>query len=239
MILLPAVDLRGGHVVQLVGGERDTEQVDLPDPVEVVDRWVKEGAEWIHIVDLDAAWGHKDNRGLIHDILRDKRIKAQVGGGVRTEEDLHGLLEAGARRIVVGTKALRDPLWLKAMARRYPDKIVLAIDARDGKVVAHGWQKDTGRDYIEVATSVAELPLGGLLYTAVHVEGRLQGIDRDGLKRLRSAVSLPILASGGITTLDDVTFLRDQGIDAAILGLALYLGRIRFQDAQSIAEATA
>ncbi len=237
MILLPAIDLLHGRVVQLVEGQRDTEQVSLPDPLAVLDQWVDAGAEWIHVIDLNGAFGQKNNDETVRKILADRRVKVQVGGGVRTEEQLQALLEAGARRVIVGTKALRDPVWLKTLAQRYPDKLVLAVDARNGRVVAHGWMKDTGRDLLDVVRDVESLPLAALLYTAVHVEGHLQGVDRDGIRRLLDATRHPIMASGGVTTLEDVRFLRDAGCHAAILGLALYKGRIRFPEAQQLAEA--
>lgn len=237
MIVYPAVDLLRGHVVQLVGGQRDTEQVDLPDPLAVVDRWAKEGAEWLHVIDLNGAFGQDDNQKVILDILADRRVKVQVGGGIRTEEQIQAYLDAGAKRIIVGTKALRDPLWLKTMAKRYPRQLVLAVDAKAGSLVAHGWMKDTGQDFVEAAKKVDDLGLAGFLYTAVHVEGRLQGIDREGVTRLLRAVRTPVIASGGVTTLDDVKWLRDAGCDGAVLGLALYKGRIPFPDAQRLAEA--
>lgn len=238
MILMPALDLMGGHVVQLVGGQRDTEQIDLPDPLAVVDGWAAQGAEWLHVVDLDAAFGQNDNRAIVERILADGRLRVEVGGGIRTEDQLKAYLDAGAERVVVGTKALRDPLWLQTMARRYPGRIVLAADARNGSVVAHGWLKDTGRDLLDVVRRANGLPLAGLLYTAVHLEGRLSGIDRPGVRRLRAATRLPLVASGGITTLEDVRFLFEAGVEAAVLGLALYTGRITFRDAQRMAEAT-
>lgn len=236
MILMPALDLLGGRVVQLVGGERGTEQVALPDPLAVAQRWIDEGAAWLHVVDLGAAFGQRHHREVIRALLAEKRLRVQVGGGLRTEEQLQDYLGAGAARVVVGTKALRDPAWLRTMAHRYPDKIVLALDARDGNVVAHGWMKNTGRDLLEAAAAVQDLPLAAILHTAVHVEGRLQGIDRDGLARLLDASRLPVIASGGITTTADLEWLRDHGAQAAILGLALYTGRLKFQECLSIAE---
>lgn len=236
MILLPAIDLLHGRVVQLVGGQRDTEQVSLPDPLQVFQEWVRQGADWVHVVDLDNAFGQGNNEAVLLEALRSRRARVQVGGGIRTEEQVKRFLDAGAERVIVGTKALRDPLWLKTMAHRYPDRLLLAVDAREGRVVAHGWMKDTGRDVKEVARSVADLPLAGLLYTAVHVEGRLQGMDREGIERLRDAVQLPLIASGGITTLDDVRFLKRAGVAGAVLGLALYKGLLPFPQAKQAVE---
>ena len=231
MIVYPAIDLLHGRVVQLVGGQRDTEQVSLPDARAVLDRWVGEGASWVHVIDLNGAFGQDHNRGIILDLLRDGRAKVQVGGGVRTEEHVKELLEAGAERVIVGTKALRDPMWLRNMTRRHPGRLVLAVDAREGRLLAHGWMKDTGQDFVETARALDDLDLAAFLYTAVHVEGRLRGIDRPGIERLLGAVTTPVIASGGITTPDDVAWLRDAGAAGCVLGLSLYKGTLTLADA--------
>lgn len=236
MILYPAVDLMGGRVVQLVGGKPGTEQVNLPDPFAVVDRWVGEGADWLHIVDLDAALGLGDNRLLVERLIERAGVACQVGGGVRTTQRVRDLFEAGARRVVVGTQALKDPGWLQQIAYEFPDRIVLAVDARDGIVVSHGWTAGTGKSVAEVAKAADRLQLAALLYTAVHVEGRLQGIDRAAVQNLVRAVKLPVIASGGVSSLDDVRVLRDAGCAGAVVGLALYLDRFSFPQAKALAE---
>lgn len=236
MILYPAVDLMGGRVVQLVGGKVGTEQVNLPDPFAVVDRWVREGAQWLHVVDLDAAFGKRDNRLVIDRILRDARVNVQVGGGVRTTQRARELLDAGAKRVVIGTQGLQEPAWLATVAQEFPQQIVLAVDAREGQVVSHGWTAGTGKTLLDVAKSVQGVPLAGLLYTAVHVEGKMEGVDRSGVQKLVRATKLPILASGGVSSLDDVRQLRDAGAAGAIVGMALYLDRFSFAQAQALAE---
>lgn len=225
-----------GQVVQLVGGVPGTEKVQLPDPVAVAQKWVREGARWLHVVDLDAALGKGDNSTAIEHILANTDAKIQVGGGVRTEARVAELLSAGAKRVVVGTQGLKDPAWLARAAKAHPDKIVLAVDARQGKVVAKGWTEGTGRDLLDVARSVADLPLAGLLYTAVHVEGKLEGVDRNWTPQLVRATKHPVFASGGLTSLDDVRILRDAGCAGAIAGLALYLDRLSFPQAVALAE---
>jgi phosphoribosylformimino-5-aminoimidazole carboxamide ribotide isomerase len=236
MILLPAIDLLGGRVVSLVGGQPGTEQVQLPDPVAVARRWIEEGAQGLHVVDLDAALGRGDNRAMIQGLLEATSVPVNVGGGVRKEEDVRGLLEAGAHRVVVGTRGVHDLHWLGRVARTHPGRVVLALDARDGVVVAKGWTEATGRPLLEMVRDVEDLPLGGLLYTAVHVEGRLQGVDRTWTPRLVDATRHAVYASGGVTSLDDVRFLRDAGCAGAVLGLALYLDRFSLPQAKALAE---
>lgn len=238
MILMPALDILGGRVVQLVGGRPGTEQVTLPDPVAVAQRWVREGAGWIHVVDLDAALGQGDNADLIDHVLSNVQARFEVGGGVRSEERVQELLQGGADRVVVGTKGLEDLAWLGRVARTHPKKVVLAVDARDGQVVAKGWTERVGLPLLEVAKAVEPLPLGGLLYTAVHREGRLEGVDRTWTPRLVRATKLPVYASGGVASLDDVRTLREAGCAGAVLGLALYLDRFTFAEAKELAEAT-
>lgn len=236
MILLPAIDLLQGRVVSLVGGVKGTQTVALADPLAVYDRWVGEGAEWIHLVDLDAAFGDGDHRLVVERILEDRRAKIQVGGGVRSLADVRWLVSRGAERVVVGTKAIEDPRWLAEAAQEFPNRLLLAVDGKGGRVVTRGWKKKTGRDVIEVVRKASVLPLAGFLFTSVDVEGRMEGVDHDAIVQVFHATQLPLIVSGGVTNYDDLKFLKGLGVAGVILGAALYQGRLQFPVAKNLAE---
>lgn len=236
MKILPAIDLQDGCVVQLVGGVRGTQQITLEDPVAVAQAWERKGARSLHVVDLDAAFGDGSNADLVRSILAATRLDVQVGGGVRTTEQADQLLSWGASRVVVGTRALADRAWLQGLASTFPNRVLVAVDARAGRTVTDGWTKGGKDRPEEVAASLARLPLAGIATTCVDVEGRQQGIDRPFAQRMIEATTLPVTISGGVTTLDDVRFLRDAKAHAAIIGLSLYTGRLDLAQAQGIAE---
>ncbi|MCC7131378.1 MAG: 1-(5-phosphoribosyl)-5-[(5-phosphoribosylamino)methylideneamino] imidazole-4-carboxamide isomerase [Gemmatimonadales bacterium] len=232
MIVLPAVDLRDGACVQLVGGRYEDERVRLPDPVAVAGRWRSAGFSELHVVDLDAATGKGDNGAVVHAVMAGFRAAAsatsrvQVGGGMGRLERLEGMLAAGADRIVVGTKALEDPAWLERTAAQWPGRIVVAADVRDREVVTRGWAGSSGRAVTDVVRELAAVPLAGILVTAVHREGRLEGPDLDLMKTLATMTAHPLQASGGIRDLDDLRALADAGADRAVVGMAIYTGRL-------------
>jgi phosphoribosylformimino-5-aminoimidazole carboxamide ribotide isomerase len=233
MIAIPAVDLREGACVQLVGGEYGDERVRVDDPLGVVRRWASLGFRRLHVVDLDAATARGSNAGLVREILRETNAEVQVGGGLREEQAISRVLEDGARRAVVGTRAIEDPDWLAELAHAYPDEIIVAADVRDRRVVTRGWKHTMHRDVIDVVEELASLPLAGILVTAVHKEGRLQGTDLPLMEDVAEASAWPVIASGGITTVADLRALADRGVAAAVLGMALYAGAL---DPQWIAE---
>lgn len=226
MLAIPAIDLREGHVVQLVGGEYDREQVRLTDPLRIAQQWAIAGFSRLHIVDLDAATGRGSNRQVITQMLWDASAVFQVGGGVRTEDDVRTLLDAGAACVVLGTRALEDPDWLSRVSHEYPGRCMLAADVRERMVTTRGWTKTLGRDVLSVVDDVASLPLAGLLITAVHREGRMQGTDLPLMEDVVEASPFPVFASGGIGTLADLRALEDRGVAAAVVGMALYTGAI-------------
>ncbi len=232
MIAIPAVDLREGACVQLVGGAYDAERVRLADPVAAARRWREAGFRSLHVVDLDAATGRGDNRGAIAALLAEGG-DLQVGGGVRDEDTLAGLLEAGASRVVVGTRALEDLPWLAEVSTRHPRRVVVAVDAREGRVATHGWTRTQPRDAVAALLELAVLPLAGVLVTAVEREGRMLGPDLDLAGRAVRAVPFPVHASGGIARPEDLRALRARGVHAAVLGMALYTGAL---DPRAIAE---
>jgi len=229
MIAIPAVDLREGACVQLVGGAYDAERVRLADPVAAARRWRAAGFRALHVVDLDAATGRGENRAAIAALLADG-VEVQVGGGIRDEAAMGTLLEAGAARVIVGTRALLEPAWLVAAAKRFPRRLLVAVDVRGGRVATHGWTRTLARDALEAVRALAALPLAGALVTAVDREGRMAGPDLDLAERAAAAVPFPLHAAGGIAGPGDLRALRDRGVAAAVLGMALYTGALDARD---------
>lgn len=226
MIPYAAIDLRGGRVVQLVGGEPGTERVSLPDAVAVARQWVDAGFRALHVVDLDAALGSGDNRARVLEVIRAVEVPVQVGGGVRDEETAAALLDAGASRVIVGTRAVEDPEWLAALVARFPERVVVAADVRGDHVVTRGWTADAGLDAVDFLRRLDALPLGGVLVTDVTREGQMIGIDEARFRALVAATRHPLLAAGGIGGIEDVRTLARCGAVGAVLGMALYTGAV-------------
>ena len=224
MIVLPAVDLRGGRAVQWVGGRPETEAVSLPDPVTVARRWVAAGFGALHVVDLDAALGAGSNRMPVRAILAAVDVPVQVGGGVRDDADVDELLGAGAARVIVGTRAVRDRAWLAGVSARRPGKLVVAADSRGGEVLTHGWAEGAGLRVDDFLRGLAGLPLAAVLVTDVDREGQRRGVDAALFARLAAAAPVPLFAAGGIRDARDVAALRAAGAAGAVAGMALYTG---------------
>jgi phosphoribosylformimino-5-aminoimidazole carboxamide ribotide isomerase len=226
MIAIPAVDLREGACVQLVGGEYSQERIRLQDPVAVARDWTRYGFRRLHVVDLDAATGRGSNREVVAEILRDTSADAQVGGGVRRSTHVEELLSSGAAAVVVGTRAVEDLDWLASLATAWPNEIIVAADVRERRVVTQGWTRTLARDIIDLTEELNTLPLAGLLVTAVHREGRMQGADLFLVEDVVETASFPVYASGGIGSMGDLRALADRGVAAAVIGMALYTGAI-------------
>ncbi len=222
MIATPAVDLRGGRCVQLVGGRPDAERVSLPDPLAVAERWGTVGFGTLHVVDLDAALGSGDNTELVGRIVRSVRTEVQVGGGIREDARVDALLGEGVARVVIGTRALDDVPWLASIAERWPGRVVAALDTREGKVLRKGWTESTSRDVVSYLDQIEDLPLAGVLSTDVGREGRLGGIDRDSCARVIEATDHRVCISGGVTTIEELEFLEEVGAAEVVLGMAIY-----------------
>lgn len=233
MLAIPAIDLRDGHVVQLVGGAYDAERIRLPDPAGVARNWVTLGFSRIHLVDLDAATGAGSNRVLVETLLAERLVATQVGGGVRTEADVTALLAAGADRVVLGTRAIDDSSWLARVSYANPGRVIVAADVRGRQVVTRGWSATTIREVTELVEDWKGLPLAAVLVTAVHLEGRMRGPDLPLMQAVVQASSFPVIASGGISSLSDMRLLDECGVSAAIVGMALYTGAI---DAASLSQ---
>jgi phosphoribosylformimino-5-aminoimidazole carboxamide ribotide isomerase len=226
MIAIPAVDLRDGACVQLVGGSYAEERVRLGNPIDVMRSWEHYGFRRLHLVDLDAATGHGSNFPLIRDMLAEANVPVQVGGGVRSDERVEDLLAAGAARVIVGTRALEDRDWLAELALRHPHELIVACDVRERRVTTRGWAHTLPVDILDVVEELAGLPLGGLLVTAVHKEGQLGGTDLPLMEDVVEASPFPVYASGGVTSMEDLRALEHRGLAGAVIGMALYTGAL-------------
>jgi phosphoribosylformimino-5-aminoimidazole carboxamide ribotide isomerase len=227
MLIIPAVDLREGACVQLVGGEYADERVRLDDPLGVAREWARVGFRRLHVVDLDAATGKGSNAPLVEEIVRHGGFEAvQVGGGVRDDDAIVRLLDLGVTSVVVGTRGLEEPEWLAEMAARYPGVIVLAADVRERRVVTRGWTRTLSRDVLEVTEELHGLPLAALMVTAVHKEGQMQGTDLPLMEEVVETAHVPVLASGGVAGVQDLRALAARGVAGAIVGMALYTGAL-------------
>lgn len=227
MLILPAIDLRGGKCVRLKQGDYSQETIFGDDPVAMARRWVSEGGQTLHLVDLDGAKaGHPVNGEVIQKIVQAVDVPCQLGGGLRTEADIQMAFSWGISRVVLGTRALQDPAWVRQMAQTFPNKIVLGIDARDGKVATHGWLQTSDMTVLEMAKEFANWPLFGIVYTDIAKDGMMAGPNTAALAELASAIPLPVIASGGVSTLDNVRELLDKKLFGCIIGRALYEGQI-------------
>jgi phosphoribosylformimino-5-aminoimidazole carboxamide ribotide isomerase len=232
VLIYPAIDLRGGQCVRLRQGDYSQETVFDADPAAVAGRWVGQGATWLHLVDLDGAReGKPINEQSIRSIIQQAGVPCQMGGGLRSEEDIETALRWGVARVVLGTRALREPAWAEQMARRFPGKVALGIDARDGKVAVEGWQEVSDLSALDFARRAADWPLAAIIYTDIHRDGMLQGPNVEATAALAQTTTIPVIASGGVTTLDDVRRLAARSLSGCIIGRALYEGNINLAEA--------
>jgi phosphoribosylformimino-5-aminoimidazole carboxamide ribotide isomerase len=226
MIAIPAIDLREGACVQLVGGDYADERIRLDDPVAVAQEWIRLGFTRLHLVDLDAATGRGSNAALIRELINSSTVPVQVGGGIRDESAVERWLDAGAAAVVVGTRAVEDPEWLADTADRWPGSIIVAADVRERRIVTRGWEKTLPLDILDAVERFNTMPLAGLLVTAVHLEGQLQGTDLRLMEDVAEVSVAPVIASGGVSTIGDVRALEHRGVLGAVIGMALYTGAI-------------
>jgi phosphoribosylformimino-5-aminoimidazole carboxamide ribotide isomerase len=231
--VIPAVDVREGEVVQLVGGERGT-GTRYGNPVEATRRWLDAGARTLHLVDLDGAFeGERKNADAIAAAVETAgdRAAVQVGGGIRTVDDALSLLDAGVDRVILGTAAVEDPGIVTEIDDRRPGSVVVSIDASGGELVVEGWTTGTGLDPAETAARFETAGTAAILFTDVDVEGRMEGVRADAVRRVVEAVDAPVIASGGVATLSDVRELRAAGAAAVVVGTALYEGAFTLREA--------
>ncbi|MGN6135882.1 MAG: 1-(5-phosphoribosyl)-5-[(5-phosphoribosylamino)methylideneamino]imidazole-4-carboxamide isomerase [Aureliella sp.] len=229
MQIWPAIDLLGGKCVRLQQGDYQRETVFAEDPVQMAHRWVEAGATCLHLVDLDGAKsGSQINQPAIRGIVAETGVPCQVGGGVRDEQTIEALLELGLARVIIGTRALREPEWFANMSRKFPKQLVLGIDARGGMVATDGWLETSQTSAIELAQRVAQLTdqIPAIVYTDIARDGMLSGPNFEQLEAMQRATSIPVIASGGVTTLEDIDRLVEMKTHACIVGRALYEGRL-------------
>jgi phosphoribosylformimino-5-aminoimidazole carboxamide ribotide isomerase len=233
--IYPAIDLRGGQCVRLRQGDYERETVFGADPASVARRWAEEGAEFLHVVDLDGAReGRPVNGAGVRAITAASGLPCQLGGGLRSEADIAEALSWGVRRVVIGTKALQAPGWLEEMTRKFPNEIVLGIDAKNGRVATHGWLDVSDRSALDLARALGRLSLAALVYTDISRDGMLQGANVEAMAEMCAATSLPVIASGGVTTADDVRRLAALPLAGCIVGRALYEGRVNLKEILAI-----
>ena len=240
MEILPSIDLRGGHVVRLAQGDYARQTVYGDDAVSVAREFISAGARWIHMVDLDAArTGRRTNADAIAGVCQEVQASVELGGGIRDDAAAREALELGVARVIVGSAAVERWDWFAALAVRadMAGRVVLGIDARPGRVAAHGWTEQAEITVGELAARAREIPLAAIIYTDIERDGMLAGPDLDTTAQLVAETGLPIIASGGVASLDDVARCRDVGCAGAIIGRAYYEGQIDLADACEIARA--
>lgn len=226
MIVIPALELRAGACVQLEGGDYDREQIPLPDPIGVAKGWARLGFPLLHVVDIDAAAERGSNADLVRDIIRDAEIPVLVGGGVRDADTIERLLLDGARNVIVGTRALEEPDWLDHVASAWAGRIVVAADVRERRVVSRAWKRKLTRHIADVIEELNDLPIAGIVVTSVHREGQLARTDIPLMEEVADVSDHPIIANGGISTMNELRSLAEAGVSGSILGVALYTGAL-------------
>jgi phosphoribosylformimino-5-aminoimidazole carboxamide ribotide isomerase len=236
--IVPSIDLRGGRVVRLKQGDYGRQINYDVDPVETAQSYAGAGARWLHIVDLDGAKeGRPVQTELISKIISASGMTVQVGGGIRSTEDVRRLIDAGASRVVVGTKAIEDWPWFESMARdaRFAHKLVLALDAKDGIVATRGWTEASGRAAVDIAGQISGWPVGAILYTDVARDGMMEGPNFEHTRSLAEAGDVPVIASGGVGSLEHIRRLSELPVWGVIVGRSLYEGALDLHEAINLA----
>ena len=232
MILFPAIDIKDGKVVRLRQGNYDDMKVYDLDPIEVANSYKEAGAEWMHIVDLDGAkTGKTMNFGIITEIVKTTNINVEVGGGIRDAERIRNYLNAGAKRVILGTAAIENPDFVKLMLKDYADSIAIGVDARDGYVAIHGWKQITSMKSEDFCSRLADDGCKYIIYTDISKDGLLQGTNLEAYSKLSKLKRVNITASGGISSIDELKTLKSYKIYGAIIGKALYENKINLKEA--------
>ncbi len=239
MILYPAIDLKDGQCVRVVHGDFATATVFNEDPADQAKTWVKAGFDWLHVIDLNgSAEGRAVNGAAVESILKSVSIPVQLGGGIRTLANIEGWIEAGVSRVILGTVAVRDPELVKKAAKEWPEQVAVSVDVRKGKVAVQGWLEDSGLDALTVAKRFEDVGVSALIVTDIDRDGALMGFNVDAFGAVADALSIPVIAAGGLANVKDIVALRARKgtpISGAVLGRALYAGTI--QPAEALAAA--
>ncbi|OQW74029.1 MAG: 1-(5-phosphoribosyl)-5-[(5-phosphoribosylamino)methylideneamino]imidazole-4-carboxamide isomerase [Proteobacteria bacterium ST_bin11] len=241
MLLIPAIDLKEGKCVRLRQGRMEDDTVFSDDPVAVAGRWVEAGAKRLHLVDLDGAFaGKPKNAEVINAIVQAyPDVPVQIGGGIRDEDTIQAYLEVGVQYVIIGTKAVSEPHFVRDVAIEFPGHIIIGLDAKDGKVAIDGWSKLSRHDVIDLAQKFEANGVAAIIYTDISRDGMMQGVNVEATAKLARSVHIPIIASGGITNLDDIRALgavAHEGIMGAITGRAIYEGTLDFAEGEKLAE---
>ena len=232
MLIMPAVDIKGGKCVQLVQGEPGTEQVVIENPEKVARYWEDKGANIIHVIDLDGTLEGKTNLKTIKEILEEINVPIQLGGGIRSIEYAQKLLNLDIERLIIGTMGIEHPEIISKLSDEYgSDRIMISLDSKDSKVVIKGWKEKINKTATELSNEFKERGAGSILFTNVDVEGLLGGFDVNPVLELIKSVDIPIVYSGGITTIEDIEKLSTTGVKGIVIGSALYKNKIKLEDA--------
>jgi phosphoribosylformimino-5-aminoimidazole carboxamide ribotide isomerase len=232
MDVLPAIDLIDGKCVRLIQGEYSRKITYKDDPVAQAKEFFEAGAKWLHVVDLDGAkLGKPINADVVAEIAKQVPMKIELGGGIRDEAAIVTMLQAGVTRLILGSSAIKQFDWFCEMAQKYPNRLVLGLDARGSTVATEGWLEEGGQTVLDFAKKAIDLPLAAIIYTDISKDGMLAGPNIERTKQLVEAVDLPIVAAGGVTTIEDVRTLKRAGVAGAIIGRALYEGTITLTEA--------
>ena len=231
-MVIPAVDIKNGKCVQLVQGKPGTEQVILEDPAKIAQQWEDRGARMIHVIDLGGALGESKNLEIVREILDSVSVPIQMGGGIRTKEDALNLLDMGIDKVILGTVAMENHGVVKDLSNSFgKERILVALDSKDSQVVVRGWTEKTDRTAPEMGKIFERLGAGGILFTNVDYEGLMKGFSLKPLYELLKAVHMPVIYSGGVSTLEDVEKLSKTRVKGVVIGSALYKGNIKFEKA--------
>jgi phosphoribosylformimino-5-aminoimidazole carboxamide ribotide isomerase len=231
--VIPAIDLKGGKVVQLVQGVPGTEMVCIDDYLGIARDFISQGARWLHIIDLDGALvGDRKNARIVEDIIMKFNVKTEVGGGIRDYRTAEYLLDLGVTRVILGTAAIRQPQLVEKLSKDFgSDAVMVSLDSKKGEVLVEGWKASSGKSTIEMGLLFEKKGAGSILYTNVDVEGLLKGVNESPVKALVSGVNIPVIASGGITSLKDIVTIKNTGAAGVVIGSALYKGLFTYREA--------
>jgi len=241
MLIIPAIDLKDGKCVRLRQGRMEDETIFSDDPVAVAAQWVEQGARRLHIVDLNGAFaGEPVNAGVVHEIAKAfPDLPIQIGGGIRDEDTIQTYLNAGVQYVIIGTKAVNQPHFINDICAEFPGHIIVGLDAKDGKVAIDGWSKLSKHDVIDMAKHFENDGVVSIVYTDIGRDGMMTGVNVESTLKLAQAVKIPIIASGGITNIEDIKALcavQEEGISGAITGRAIYEGTLDFAEAQKLSD---